>query len=305
MGKFSLAIHGGAGVITKNSLSKTQETQYNAALKESLEAGYKVLSNNGSALQAVEQAVIVLEDCPLFNAGKGSVFTHDETIEMDASIMCGKTLQCGAVASVKHVKNPVVAARLVMEKSPHVLLIGNGALHFAKDNHLPIMPDDYFFTEHRFEALQKAKKENKIARDHDIQTKTRGTVGAVALDVFGNLAAATSTGGLTNKRFGRVGDSPIIGAGTYSDNNFAAVSCTGHGEDFIRNVVSYDVIARMKYENIALENAAYKVLQGLPDDCGGFIAVDKNGNVVMPFNTEGMYRGMVGSDIEIQTFIYK
>lgn len=305
MRNISLAIHGGAGVISKNSLSDLQEKEYKNGLKTALQEGFTVLENKGTALDAVQKAVTVLEDFPLFNAGKGSVFTHEETNEMDASIMCGKTKQSGAVAAVKNIKNPIKLARFVMEKSPHILLIADGALQFAKEMDIEIMPDEYFFTEYRYQALQKAKQINIIARDHDINIKTRGTVGAVALDSFGNLAAATSTGGLTNKRFGRVGDSPIIGAGTYADNFYAAVSCTGHGEDFIQNVVAFDLIARMKYLKNDLKLAAESVLQNLPDDCGGFIAIDKHGNIIMPFNTEGMYRGCIANDLELQTWIYK
>lgn len=305
MRNLSLAIHGGAGVISKNSLSVLQEKEYKDGLKTALQEGYTILENNGTALDAVQKAVTVLEDFPLFNAGKGSVFTHEETNEMDASIMCGKTKQSGAVAAVKNIKNPIILARFVMEKSPHVLLIADGALQFAKEMNVEIMPDEYFFTEHRYQALQKAKQNNIIVRDHDINIKTRGTVGAVALDSFGNLAAATSTGGLTNKRFGRVGDSPIVGAGTYADNFYAAVSCTGHGEDFIQNVVAYDLIARMKYLKNDLKVAAANVLQNLPNDSGGFIAIDKQGNIIMPFNTEGMYRGCIANDLELKTWIYK
>jgi beta-aspartyl-peptidase (threonine type) len=305
MRNLSLAIHGGAGVISKNSLSVLQEKEYKDGLKTALQEGYTILENNGTALDAVQKAVTVLENFPLFNAGKGSVFTHEETNEMDASIMCGKTKQSGAVAAVKNIKNPIILARFVMEKSPHVLLIADGALQFAKEMNVEIMPDEYFFTEHRYQALQKAKQNNIIVRDHDINIKTRGTVGAVALDSFGNLAAATSTGGLTNKRFGRVGDSPIVGAGTYADNFYAAVSCTGHGEDFIQNVVAYDLIARMKYLKNDLKVAAENVLQNLPNDSGGFIAIDKQGNIIMPFNTEGMYRGCIANDLELKTWIYK
>ena len=303
-----IAIHGGAGTILRSSMSAEKEQQYTTALKEALHAGYGILSEGGSALDAIEVAVKSLEDCPLFNAGKGAVYNNAGKHEMDASIMSGLDLSAGAVSLIRNVKNPVALARAVMEKSEHVFLCGEGAESFAKGIGLPFEPDTYFDTPFRYEQWQAALKEDATFLDHNIPTdKKFGTVGAVALDIHGNLAAATSTGGMTNKKFGRVGDSPIIGAGTYANNNTCAISCTGHGELFIRSVVAYDISCLMEYRGLSLAEACNEVvmkkLVAIKGE-GGLIAIDKNGNIELPFNSEGMYRGMKNSDSELIA-IYK
>jgi len=282
-----IVIHGGAGTILKSDMSDEMEAAYKQKLSEALELGSEILRNGGSSLDAVSTAINCMEDSPLFNAGKGSVFTAEGKNEMDASIMDGATLNAGAVAGIKTIKNPVLAARKVMENSPHVMLTGEGADEFAKNQGLEIVDSSYFFTERRWESFKRANK-NKF-----------GTVGAVALDMNGNLAAATSTGGMTNKMKGRVGDSPIIGAGTYADNKACAVSATGHGEYFIRNVVAYDINALMKYSGVSLKEAAtYVIMKKLKEQGaeGGIIAVDKAGNFVTIFNTAGMYRAYQNSN---------
>ncbi len=300
--KFAIAIHGGAGTILKSNMTPEKEAAYNKALEEALQKGYDILDKGGSALDAVQAAVMYMEDCPLFNAGKGSVFTHEGKNEMDAAIMNGKTLQAGSVAGVTVIKNPITAARAVMEKSPHVMLAGKGAEQFAKEQGLAIVDPSYFFTEERWKGLQNAIREDSLNADstkHALkQPENRdykyGTVGAVALDKYGNLAAATSTGGMTNKRWGRVGDAPIIGAGTYADNNTCAISCTGWGEYYIRLVMAKTISDMMLFGKRKLRDAAtemvMKKLPALGGD-GGLIAVDKNGNITLTFCTEGMYRG--------------
>ncbi len=297
---YVLVIHGGAGTILKKNMTLEKEKAYREKLNEALEAGEQVLKTGGSSLDAVTQAILVMENSPLFNAGKGAVFTAEGKNEMDASIMDGKTLDAGAVASVRHIKNPILAARVVMEKTPHVLIIGEGAEKVAADNGLEIVDTSYFFTQKRWDYYQKVKKEKEDAEKH-------GTVGAVALDKHGNLAAATSTGGMTYKMKGRVGDSPIIGAGTYADNNTCAVSATGHGEYFMRYVVTYDITALMKYKGYALQQAADEVIMHKLKDVGGdggIIAVDKDGNISMTFNTAGMFRGYVTSEGKSDVKIY-
>jgi len=297
-----IVIHGGAGVIRKEKLTPVQIARYHETLKEALRAGYTLLKNHQSAIDAVEAAVKVMEDSPLFNAGKGSVLTSENTVETDAAIMDGKTLNCGAVATVQGVKNPVVLARKVMENSKHVLLSGKGAQAFAENQKIQLVSQEYFITETRKRQLQEAKAKNQLNLDHS--DDKYGTVGAVALDISGNLAAATSTGGMTNKQFGRIGDSPLIGAGTYA-NDTVAVSCTGIGELFIKHVVAYDVAARIKYENTTLEDAANHIIFNvLPESSGGLVAADKNGNIVMPYNTEGMFRGFA-DDKTLKTFIWE
>jgi beta-aspartyl-peptidase (threonine type) len=286
------------------------------------------LQKNGAALDAVEAAVAELENFPLFNAGRGSVFTHESKNEMDAAIMDGARLKAGAVAFLKNVKNPVKLARLVMERTEHILLAGEGANEFAREMKVKFEPDEYFFTEHRYLQLLKAIEAGRVQLDHTadevelieeaetlVEDKSRsanpksalGTVGAVACDFEGNLAAATSTGGMTNKKFGRIGDTPIIGAGTFAENASCAVSCTGHGEYFMLGVTGFDVAARMKYKNVSLEDAARETVERLTEigGEGGFIAVDALGNVALPFNSEGMYRGFVKADGEIVIEIYK
>ena len=296
--EYTLVIHGGAGTILKSNMTPEKEAAYREALNAALSIGEKILKNGGSAMDAVENTIVSMEDSPLFNSGKGAVFTNAGTNELDASIMDGKTQNAGAVGGVTVVKNPIKAARAVMEKSPHVLLTGEGANEFAKEQGLEIVPSEYFFTEKRWQSLQKVKaKENeKTGYLTSLADSKYGTVGCVALDKAGNLAAGTSTGGMTNKRWGRLGDSPIIAAGTYADNNTCAVSCTGHGEFFIRYVVAYDISARMAYKGEDLKTAAdYVVNKKLVEKggSGGIISVDKFGNVAMPFNSAGMYRGYV------------
>lgn len=308
--KFSIAVHGGAGTILKKLMNAEKERIYKKALSVSLEVGYDILEEGGSAVDAVEAAVYELENFPLFNAGKGAVFTHDGKHEMDASIMDGKTLKAGAVTCVQRVRNPVVLAREVMEFSEHVLLSGKGAEQFAKVRKIKLENDNYFFTDDRFKQLQEVINEEGAHLDHNINVKDKkfGTVGAVALDKNGNLAAATSTGGMTNKRFGRIGDSPIIGSGTYANNKTCAVSCTGHGEFFIRAVVAYDISCLMEYKNMTLKQACKEVvnkkLVKLGGE-GGLIAVDKNGNIELAFNSEGMYRGYKTSSGKELIGIYK
>jgi L-asparaginase / beta-aspartyl-peptidase len=301
-------IHGGAGTIDRREITPQLEHEYREKLKDALTTGYDILKKGGSSLDAVETAIKILEDSPLFNAGKGSVFTNAGTNELDASIMDGKTLNAGAVAAVKRIKNPISLARLVMEKSPHVMMIGSGAETFAKQNGINFVPQSYFFTEKRWKALQQIKEDEKTKKKRIITDREKhGTVGAVALDKYGNLAAGTSTGGMTNKRFGRVGDSPIIGAGTYADNRTCAVSATGHGEYFMRAVVAYDVSALIKYKGLSLKDAAHEVvmvkLKKL-GGTGGLIAADKDGNIAMPFNSQGMYRASIDKDGKINVEIY-
>lgn len=308
--QYVLVIHGGAGTITKASMTPEKEKAYKAALELALKTGYEVLKNGGTSLDAVEKTVHILEDSPLFNAGKGAVFSAAGKNEMDAAIMEGSTMKAGAVTGVRHIKNPISLARAVMEKSEHVMLVGDGAEEFAKKQGFTMIPEKYFFTPERWKSLQKAKelekqgtKPEKLPAD-----KKHGTVGAVALDSKGNLAAATSTGGMTNKRWGRVGDAPIIGAGTFADNATCAISCTGHGEYFIRTVVAHEVHALMKYKGLSVQQAAdevvLKTLVKIGGE-GGLIAIDAKGNMAMPFNSEGMYRGAITKDGQITVEIYK
>jgi L-asparaginase / beta-aspartyl-peptidase len=312
-----IAIHGGAGTLNRSQINPQREAAYHGALSEILRAGARVLAEGGTALDAVSLAVDLLEDSALFNAGHGAVFTSDETHELDAAIMDGASLRAGAVACVSRIKRPLRAARLVMEHGEHVLMAGQGAEAFALANGLELTDPAYFSTEFRREQLHRARAAAVTVLDHDgggdgaplDDTKKFGTVGAVALDARGHLAAATSTGGMTNKRPGRVGDSPLIGAGTYADDRTAAVSCTGSGEMFIRSCAAYDVCARMAYGGRSLEQAATEVvLESLPaiEGRGGLIAVDARGNVCLPFNTEGMYRGwMRAGDAAPQTAIFR
>lgn len=299
--KWAIAIHGGAGTILKANMTAEKEKAYHAALKQALEAGQAVLAKGGSSLDAVVAAIKPMEDSPLFNAGKGAVFTHDGHNELDASIMDGKTLEAGAVAGVRTIKNPIDLARAVMDHSKHVLLTGAGAEAFAKTQNIEQVDPKYFFTQRRWDALQKAKK--KMHKD-----KKHGTVGVVALDMQGNIAAGTSTGGLTNKRYGRVGDSPIIGAGTYADNASVAVSATGQGEYFIRASVAHDIAARVAYGGKSVSQATHEVihskLTGL-GGTGGVIVLSAKGEVAMAFNTKGMYRGHWVEGQKLVTEIYE
>lgn len=318
-----LAIHGGAGTLSRSNISPEQEQAYHATLQAVLRAGQAVLEQGGTAMEAVCVAVQGLEDCPLFNAGRGAVFTADATHELDAAVMDGATLAAGAVAGVTRVRNPVHAARAVMQNGQHVLMVGEGAEQLARDAGLALVEPSYFSTEARLAQLKAAQARAAGAvLDHDgaaAMTRTpesaplhegrkMGTVGAVALDAHGHLAAATSTGGLTNKRPGRVGDSPLIGSGTYADDRTAAVSCTGHGESFIRVAAAHDVCARMAYGGLSLEAATQAVVHdslSAIGGSGGLIAVDRDGNVCLQFNTEGMYRGIARVGQVPESFIYR
>lgn len=301
-----LVIHGGAGTILPEKLTGERKQAYIQVLAESLSAGYNVLVSGGSSIDAVIEAIKVMEDSPLLNAGKGAVFSHNGRNELDASIMDGQTRQAGAVAAVTTIRNPICAAHAVMTKSTHVMLIGEGAETFAADQNLQIVDPAYFYTQFRWDQLQKAMAEDRIPLDHDDNPNSslpgednkHGTVGAVALDSRGNLAAGTSTGGLTNKRFGRVGDSPIIGAGTYADNRAVAVSATGTGEMFIRTCAAFNTAARVRMQHISITEAADETLREIADigGDGGLIALNTKGEYAMRFNTKGMYRGTIGSD---------
>jgi beta-aspartyl-peptidase (threonine type) len=309
MQKFAIAIHGGAGTLIKGQMTSEKEIAYKEALKEALDLGYQILELGGSALDAVEAAVISLEDSPLFNAGKGSVFTALGTHEMDASIMEGKGLKAGAVSLIRGLKNPITLARAVMEKTEHVFLAGEGAMEFAKGQGYKIYAPEYFYDDFRYKQWQEIRDSDQFQLDHsDKKDMKFGTVGAVACDIFGNVASATSTGGMTNKKWGRVGDSPMIGAGNYANNKTCAVSCTGSGEYFIRGVVAYDVSCLMEHKSMSVVDAAYEVIHHRLLDLGGdggLIAVDNKGNVALPFNTEGMYRGYRQSSGEYEVLIYR
>ena len=297
MGKAVIAIHGGAGAITRAQLSQEQELRYIQALSDVVETGQRMLEEGRSALDVVTEAVRLLEECPLFNAGIGAVYTRDETHELDACVMDGNTLKAGAVAGVSHLRNPVLAARLVMEYSPHVMMIGEGAENFAIAQGMERVSADIFSTPERYAQLLAARTAGEMVLDHNAtpldENNKMGTVGAVALDMSGNLAAATSTGGMTNKLPGRVGDSPLVGAGCYANNANVAVSCTGTGEVFIRALAAYDIAALMDYGGLSLSEACERVvMEKLPalGGSGGLIAIDHEGTVALPFNSEGMYR---------------
>ncbi len=315
-GAIAIAIHGGAGTIRRGDMTPEAEQAYRARLEEALRAGHAVLERGGTSLDAVVAAITVMEDSPLFNAGKGAVFTSEGTNELDAAIMDGATLQAGAVAGVKRVRSPIRLARAVMERSPHVMMAGAGAEAFAAEQGLELVEPEYYFTRHRWDALQRiqaAESGKPVSEPPGPQAflpddRKFGTVGAVALDRHGNLAAGTSTGGMTNKKFGRIGDAPIVGAGTYANNESCAVSATGHGEYFIRNVVAYDICARVRYRGLPLAEAADEVvMQRLVEQGGdgGVIAIDRAGNIAMPFNSEGMYRGSIDRDGNLVVRIYR
>lgn len=304
---YSIAIHGGAGTIFKSQMTPDKEEKYTMALHQCLSAGLQILQKGGSAIDAVEAAIIGLENCPLFNAGKGAVFNNEGKHEMDASIMKGETLEAGSVAGICGVKNPITLARKVMEQTEHVLLIGKGAESFAKSIGAVFENNDYFFDELRYQQWLQVKDTGTTQMDH-VDEKKFGTVGCVALDNYGNLAAGTSTGGMTNKKFGRVGDTPIVGIGTYANNETCAVSCTGHGEFFIRKVVAYDVSCLMEYKGLNLNEACDIVVNQKLKTFGGeggLIAVDKLGNIELCFNSEGMYRAFAKSDGTVKVEIYK
>ena len=302
---YAIAIHGGAGAMPRATLSAERERRYRDGLEAALDAGYALLEHGGTSLDAVAAAVRMLEDDPVFNAGHGAALTRDGAAELDAAIMDGRQLGAGAVASVRHVKNPIDLARRVMEKSRHVLLVGAGAEEFALEEQFVLVPNHYFRTAERLEQLQFEQRGERVS--DLVPPAPQGTVGAVARDAHGNLAAATSTGGLTNKRPGRVGDSPIIGAGTYAKNGVCAVSATGHGEYFIRAVAAHHVCAAVEYRGLTLAQAVdemlHQVLRGLGGD-GGLIAVDKNGALVLDFSTEGMFRGARAADGRREIAIY-
>lgn len=294
--KYVLVVHGGAGTIEPEQMTPEKEQAYHEALRQALQQGYEQIRNGKSALDAVQAAIHVLEDSPLFNAGKGAVFTHEGTNELDASIMDGHTRKAGAVAGVRNIRNPIDAARAVMERSEHVMMVGRGAELFAAANACDTVPPSYFFTQERWDQLQRTLQDDKF-----------GTVGAVARDRAGNLAAGTSTGGMTNKRYGRVGDSPIIGAGTYCDNRTAGISCTGWGEFYIRSVAAHRVSALMELKELSVSEAADQVIREIEElgGDGGLISLDRNGNVAMEFNTSGMYRGTVDENGNISVYIYR
>jgi len=314
---FGIVIHGGAGTILKKNMTPEKEAAYKAKLEEAIRVGHEILKNGGTSLEAVEKTINIMEDSPLFNAGVGAVFTNAGTNELDASIMDGKTLNAGAAAGVKTVRNPINLARAVMNDSPHVMLSGEGAEKFAEEQGLTIVEPSYFFTERRMQSLKNAQKREKVELDHDDKTSFYdedikdykfGTVGCAALDKNGNLAAGTSTGGMTNKRWGRVGDAPIIGAGTYANNATCAVSSTGWGEYFIRAMVAHDISALMDYKGMSIQDAAREVIHdkvgGLGGD-GGIVAIDNKGNIAMEFNTAGMYRAHMNADGELVIGIYE
>lgn len=311
--KYAIAIHGGAGTILRTNMTNEIEQKYKTALNESILAGEYILLNSGLAIDAVEASIRSLENNPLFNAGRGSVFSHEGEHEMDASIMNGKDLMAGAVAGIKNVKNPITLAKSVMQHSNHVFMAGQGAEVFAKQLNIEMAPNEYFFEQMRYDQLIQAKSNDRIDLDHvdnkfENGEKKFGTVGAVALDVFGNISAGTSTGGMTNKKHGRVGDTPIIGAGTYANNQTCGVSCTGHGEFFIRSVVAYDISCLIEYKGFSLKEACNLVVKDKLVKIGGeggLIALDAKGNIELCFNSEGMYRASKKSNEDVYLGIYK
>lgn len=312
---FGLVIHGGAGTILKENMSDSLETAYRLKLEEAIKKGHKILENGGTSMAAVTAAINIMENSPLFNAGKGAVFTNHETNELDASVMNGQTLNAGAVSGVTNVKNPINLAVAVMDKSEHVMLSGKGAEKFAQEQGIEQVDPSYFYTERRFKSLQRVKEQEKmttkkiaLVEDPYIKSTKFGTVGCAALDKHGNLAAGTSTGGMTNKRYNRIGDAPIIGAGTYANNATCAVSSTGWGEYFIRAMVAHDISALMEYKGLTVQEAAREVIQKkLPDlgGSGGIVAIDKTGEVALEFNTAGMYRAHMNANGVLTIKIYK
>lgn len=301
--KYALVIHGGAGVMSEKSMTPEMQKEYLFVLNRALHVGDSVLSNDGSCMDAVVSTIMVMEDSPLFNAGKGAVFTHEGTVELDASVMNGKTLEAGAVAGITDVKNPIMLAKTVMEKSEHVFLVGKGASQFAVEQGFKLVPNSYFYTDKRFQQLQELLKKEREAGIND----KHGTVGCVALDKSGNIAAGTSTGGMTNKKYGRIGDAPVIGAGTYANNATGGFSCTGHGEYYIRLGFSRDISAMMEYRQLGIQKACQAEIEKLTKlgGTGGVIGLDKAGNISMEFNTSGMFRGFVKSNGEKYTAIFK
>jgi beta-aspartyl-peptidase (threonine type) len=314
---YSIAIHGGAGNMAKKNLTPEKEAEYKAKLKEAIDKGRTMLADGAEAVDVVEAVIKILEDSPLFNAGKGSVFAHDGTNQMDAAIMDGKTLDAGTLANVRTIKNPISAARLIMKKSKFVFLSSKGAEKFAKENNIEIVDTSYFFYQPRWDEFIKIRDSKNIKLDHDNSSgmlepfnssiDKYGTVGCVVLDKYGNLAAGTSTGGIVNKDYNRIGDSPIIGAGTYANNKTCAISCTGHGEDFIKLVAAHDVSALMEYKHLKLKTATARVIKKLTDikGRGGIIAIDYKGNIIMDMNTNGMFRASANQNGVIDVAIYK
>jgi beta-aspartyl-peptidase (threonine type) len=301
--KHALVLHGGAGVMSAKLMTPEKQKEYITVLNCALQVGDSVLTAGGTSLDAVEKTIMVMEDSPLFNAGKGAVFTHEGTVELDASVMNGKTLEAGAVAGITDIKNPIMLARTVMEKSEHVFLVGNGASQFAVEHGFKLVPNSYFYTEKRLKDLQELLKKEREVGVND----KHGTVGCVALDNYGNIAAGTSTGGMTNKRYGRIGDAPVIGAGTYANNATGGFSCTGHGEYYIRLGFSRDVSAMMEYRQLDIQKACQAEIEKLTKlgGTGGVIGLDKEGNISMEFNTSGMFRGFIKSSGEKYTAIFK
>jgi len=314
---FGIVIHGGAGTIRKEYMSDSLELEFRTVLENAIRTGHEILANGGDAMEAVTKTINIMEDSPLFNAGKGAVFTHEETNELDASVMNGADLNAGAVSGVTRIKNPIDLAVEVMNNSPHVMLSGEGAEVFAQTRGIEMVDPSYFYTENRFRSLQRVKDQEEAELDHDskvsfvdpiIKDSKFGTVGCAALDKNGNLAAGTSTGGMTNKRWNRIGDAPIIGAGTYANNATCAVSSTGWGEYFIRAMVAHDISALMEYKGMSLEEASRLVIQEKVPDLGGdggIVAIDKDGNVSMEFNTAGMFRAHMNAEGELVVGIYK
>ena len=312
---FGLVIHGGAGTILRENMTPEKEEKYRAVLAEAIQVGHKILKMGGSSQEAVEKTINIMEDSPLFNAGKGAVLNSNASIELDASFMEGKSLGAGAISGVRTVKNPISAAIKVMEASPHVMLSGSGADAFANEQGLEIVSPEYFLTERRINALKEVQKASSISKtNHKYQSndfinqQRYGTVGCVALDIFGNLAAGTSTGGMTNKKWNRIGDAPIIGAGTYANNATCAISSTGWGEFFIRTVVAHDISALMEYKKLSIQDAAYEVIHNkvakLGGD-GGVIGIDSKGNMMMEMNTPGMYRAKMDASGKLEVKIYE
>jgi beta-aspartyl-peptidase (threonine type) len=301
--KYAIVIHGGAGVMSEEKMGKEIQSEYKAKLNEALELGEKMLKEGADATDVVVNVINVMEDSPLFNAGKGAVFTYDEKVELDASIMEGKNLNAGAVAGVRDIKNPINAAREVMQHSAHVFLSGKGASEFAKKQGLEMVPNKYFYTKSRHESLMQLKKQARGRNQKD----NMGTVGCAVLDTEGNICAGTSTGGMTNKRYGRIGDTPVIGAGTYANNKTCAVSCTGHGEYYIRLGFARDISALIEYKNLSVAEACREEIRKLTElnGTGGVIALDANGNIAMEFNTNGMFRGYIKSTGEKEIAIFK
>jgi beta-aspartyl-peptidase (threonine type) len=301
--KYAIVIHGGAGVMSKEKMTIDKQSEYKSKLNEALELGNKMLNEGAEAVDVVVKVINILEDSPLFNAGKGAVFTYEEKVELDASIMEGKTLNAGAIAGVQDIKNPINAAREVMQQSEHVFLSGKGASEFAKKQGLEIVPNKYFYTDSRYESLMQLKKKERERTAKD----NTGTVGCAVLDMYGNIAGGTSTGGMTNKKYGRIGDAPIIGAGTYADNKTCAVSGTGHGEYYIRLGFARDISALMEYKNMDVTKACREEIRKLTElgGTGGVIAIDAKGNIAMEFNTSGMFRGYIKSNGEKEIAIFK